>query len=128
MKNSAQMQATRTGHWAQFNYPHGHRGANPAFNNMPVEERPVTQEFAPGAEPPLAHRSVRKFPDWYKPYTFNYTSDGYLLLGLGTIMLFGYSYMNDICEQKGRSSRKIFKNRAGKFEFANRPCGNRKKA
>ena len=75
---------------------------------MPVEERPLNQEFTPGAEPPLAHRSVRKFPAWYKPYTFNYTSEGYLLLAFGVFALFGYSYMNDICEQKGRRSRKIF--------------------
>lgn len=48
------------------------------------------------------------FPDWYKPWTFNYTSDGYLLLGFGVMAIFGYSYMNDIKEQKGRRTRKVF--------------------
>ena len=65
---------------------------------MPVEERELDKEIAPGSEPPLAHRNVRKFPDWYKPYTFNYTSEGYLLLGFATMALFGYSYFNDIKE------------------------------
>ena len=51
---------------------------------------------------------MRKFPEWYKPWTFNYTSDGYMLLFFGVIGLFGYSYMNDIKEQKGRRYRKIF--------------------
>ena len=108
MKTTAESAATRTGHYAQFKYPHSHAGTNPAFNNMPVEERELG-EIKPGAEAPLAHRNVRKFPDWYKPYTFNYTSEGYLLLGYFTMFLFGYSYLNDICEQKGRRSRKVFK-------------------
>ena len=38
----------------------------------------------------------------------NYQSEGYFLLMLGGIALFGYSYMNDIKEQKGRKVRKIF--------------------
>ena len=54
---------------------------------------------------------MRVFPDWYKPYTFNYTSDGYMLLIFGVIGIFGYSYMNDILEQKGRKSRKIFESK-----------------
>ena len=52
---------------------------------------------------------MREFPAWYKPYTYNYTSDGYLLLFLGGFSLFGYSYLNDIKEQKGRKYRKTFK-------------------
>lgn len=32
-----------------------------------------------------------------------------MLLGFGTMALFGYSYLNDIKEQKGRKKRKIFK-------------------
>ena len=38
----------------------------------------------------------------------NYQGEGYFLLILGGIGLFGYSYMNDIKEQKGRKTRKIF--------------------
>ena len=62
----------------------------------------------PGAAAPVAHNSIRVFPDWYKPYGFNYHSDGYLLLFLGGMMLYGYSYTNDILEQKGRRERKVF--------------------
>ena len=109
MKNSAQTKAARNGNWAWFVYPHSHTGINPAYNNMPVEERDIDKDFKPGDNPPLAHRNVRKFPDWYKPYTFNYTSDGYLGLAFVVFALFGYSYMSDIAEQKGRRSRKIFK-------------------
>ena len=56
----------------------------------------------------MAHTAVRVFPDWYKPYGFNYQKDGYLLLFFGIVALYGYSYLNDIKEQKGRTSRKIF--------------------
>jgi hypothetical protein len=48
------------------------------------------------------------FPDWYKPYMLNYQSEGYLVLFLTGIFLFGYSYTNDIKEQKGRKQRKVF--------------------
>ena len=34
--------------------------------------------------------------------------DGWMLLFFGVFALFGYSYMNDIKEQKGRRSRRIF--------------------
>ena len=51
-----------------------------------------------GDSAPIAHNDVRVFPAWYKPYTFNYTSDGYMLLFFGGFFLFGYSYMNDIKE------------------------------
>ena len=52
--------------------------------------------------------NTRVFPDWYKPYMLNYTSEGYFALMLGVILLFGYSYTNDIKEQKGRKTRKVF--------------------
>ena len=61
-----------------------------------------------GAEAPLAHQDVRQFPAWYKPYTFNYSGDGYLVGMFAGILLFGYSYTNDIKEQKGRKSRQVF--------------------
>ena len=61
-----------------------------------------------GDTSPVAHQDLRKFPDWYKPYTFNYYGDGYLVLFFAGMLLYGYSYTNDICEQKGRRSRKVF--------------------
>jgi hypothetical protein len=48
------------------------------------------------------------FPAWYKPYSLNYQGEGYFLLFFGLVGLFGYSYMNDIKEQKGRKVRKVF--------------------
>lgn len=71
----------------------------------------MKRDFKEGDNAPLAHSTVREFPAWYKPYTFNYESDGYMLLGFGIMFLFGYSYMNDITEQKGRTSRKIFESK-----------------
>lgn len=56
------------------------------------------RNFKVGDSAPLAHQQVRVFPDWYKPYTYNYTSDGYMLLFFGVMGIFGYSYMNDIKE------------------------------
>ena len=101
-------QATRTGHFGQFRYPHSHSGTNNAFNNMPQIEQPRKEDFQVGDHAPLAHTNLRQFPDWYKPYTFNYTSEGYLLLAFGVFTLFGYSYFNDIKEQKGRRHRQKY--------------------
>jgi hypothetical protein len=56
------------------------------------------RNFKVGDSAPLAHQQVRVFPNWYKPYTYNYTSDGYMLLFFGVMGIFGYSYMNDIKE------------------------------
>ena len=51
---------------------------------------------------------MREFPDWYKPYGFNYQGEGWLLAFLGGFAVLGWSYMNDIAELKGRSSRKQY--------------------
>ena len=48
------------------------------------------------------------FPDWYKPYGFNYQGEGWLAVILGGLAVGGYSYFNDIKEQKGRKSRKTY--------------------
>ena len=61
-----------------------------------------------GDEAPLARQDVRKFPEWYKPYTLNYDGDGYLILMFSGLMIAGWSYTNDIKEQKGRKSLKVF--------------------
>ena len=81
---------------------------NNAYNNIPSVKPEINRDMQVGDAAPIAHNEVRVFPDWYKPWTYNYMSDGYLALFLGTFMLFGYSYMNDIKEQKGRRSRKVF--------------------
>lgn len=61
-----------------------------------------------GDQAPAAHVNTRVFPDWYKPYMLNYQSEGYFVLIVSVIFLFGYSYTNDIKEQKGRKQRKVF--------------------
>ena len=48
---------------------------------------------------------MRVFPDWYKPYRLNYEGDGYLVLLLGMFALYGYSYLQDIKQAKGRKTR-----------------------
>ena len=48
------------------------------------------------------------FPDWYKPYGFNYQGEGWLAVILGGFAVGTYSYMNDIKEQKGRKTRKQY--------------------
>ena len=106
MVNSSQAMASRN--FFKFEYPHSFSGTNNAFNNIPSKKQEVNRDLAVGAEAPLAHTDVRVFPEWYKPWTYNYMSDGYLFLFLGTFLLFGYSYINDIKEQKGRRSRKVF--------------------
>lgn len=61
-----------------------------------------------GDKAPYAHQNVREFPDWYKPYGFNYQGDGWLAVILGSLTLFGWSYLRDIKEAKGRRSRKVY--------------------
>ena len=61
-----------------------------------------------GQQAPLAHTNMREFPSWYKPYGLNYQGEGYTMLIFFGFAIFGYSYTNDICEQKGRNSRKVF--------------------
>ena len=51
---------------------------------------------------------MRVFPAWYKPYGYNYDADGYLVLFYAICTIYGFSYFNDIKEQKGRKSRKPF--------------------
>ncbi|TNV73021.1 hypothetical protein FGO68_gene17070 [Halteria grandinella] len=102
--------AAATRSFFQFNYPHSFMGVNNALNNTPKNDQypHIQREFKQGEHAPDAHVNQRKFPDWYKPYNANYTSEGYFLLGLGGLALFGYSYTNDIKEQKGRKQRKVF--------------------
>ena len=95
-KSQATTAASRR-YW-NFFHPHSFTGMNNAYNNAPTIRPEQKTNFNAGDSAPLAHDQVRQFPEWYKPYTFNYTSDGYLLLFLGVFALFGWSYKRDICE------------------------------
>eukprot|EP00347_Sterkiella_histriomuscorum_P022579 403337949 len=94
----------------QFNYPHSFRGTNNAYNNRPHNnEYPHIQRDLPvGANAPLAHQNTRKFPDWYKPYTWNYEKEGYFVVLLGGFALLSWSFFNDVKEVKGRVTRKVY--------------------
>ena len=105
-QKGAQSQASRAHH--HFMYPHSHMGANNAYNNFPVNEKNADRPTEAGTEAPIARADTRAFPDWYKPYTFNYSGEGYLALFFGVFCIYGYSSLGDICEQKGRKSRKTF--------------------
>ena len=95
----------------RFNYPHSHAGANSSLTNIPQDDvypRLKREGFEPGEKPELAHQNVRKFPDWYKPYGFNYMGDGWFLGLLSGMLVLGHFYMNDIREMKGRKTRKAY--------------------
>lgn len=109
MAQQSTMLATRSyPQYHQFTYPHGFMNTNSAYLHIPRNAVNAPQEFKVGDKAPLAHQDTRKFPEWYKPYQFNYFSDGYMLLGFFIMALFGYSYINDICQMKGRRQRKVF--------------------
>ena len=96
---------------SRFNYPHSFTGTNSALTNIPQKDvYPDLKRTGnqPGDKAQYAHQNIRVFPDWYKPYGFNYQGDGWLIFLLGSFGLLGYSYMNDIKEAKGRKSRRIF--------------------
>ncbi|CDW86834.1 UNKNOWN [Stylonychia lemnae] len=101
---------TMTRNMFQFNYPHTFQNVNNSHNNAPQKNNypNIKRNLAAGATAPDAHQNVREFPDWYKPYTLNYTSDGYLYAILGGFGVLGLCYFNDIKEMKGRKQRKIF--------------------
>ena len=68
----------------------------------------LPRDQQPGDRAPYAHQNVREFPDWYKPYGFNYDGHGWLVFILAGFAVGGYSYLNDIKEEKGRKSRKVY--------------------
>ena len=64
--------------------------------------------YEQGEKPQLAHQNVRVFPDWYKPYGFNYMGDGWFVFLFSGMIVMGTFYMNDIKEMKGRKTRKAY--------------------
>jgi hypothetical protein len=73
-----------------------------------INDKRINRDMKPGDHAPAAHVNTRVFPDWYKPYSLNYQSEGYFVFFLAGIFIFGYSFTNDIKEQKGRKTRKVF--------------------
>jgi hypothetical protein len=43
--------------WGRFEHPHSYNGVNPAFNNLPEEDRfeTILRDMKPGDKPPLAY-------------------------------------------------------------------------
>ena len=93
-----------------FNYPHSYTGVNSALTNVPQNEvyDQIPRQNQVGDKAQFAHQNTRQFPDWYKPYGFNYQGEGWLAFILVGFSVGAYSYFNDIKETKGRRTRKIF--------------------
>ena len=77
-----------------FPYPHTFNKANPAFLNIPHEDKypDIQREYTQGDLPQLAYQNVRKFPEWYKPYLWNYNGHGYLFLYFCVMALYTWTY------------------------------------
>ena len=84
----------------RFNYPHSYTGTNSSHTSIPQTDiyPEINRNMQPGDLAPYAHQNLRKFPDWYKPYGFNYMGDGWLLFFLAGFACLGWSYLNDIKE------------------------------
>ena len=106
--NQPALMATRS--QKTFNYPHTYGGVNSSLTNIPQKDvyLDIPRENKEGDLPQFAHQNVREFPDWYKPYGFNYDGNGWLVFILFSMTLGGWSYFNDIREQKGRKHRKVY--------------------
>ena len=87
-----------------FNFPHTFNKDNPAFLNLPQEDRyaSIPREYKAGDIPQLAYQNVRKFPDWYKPYLHNYYGHGYIILYFLMMGLYTWTYKKEIMMVKGR--------------------------
>ena len=93
-----------------FNYPHSFTGTNSTLTNIPQKDvyPNLPRDAKEGDLAQYAHQNVREFPDWYKPYGFNYMGDGWMIFLLCFMGALGYSYLNDIKEAKGRRTRKAY--------------------
>ena len=93
-----------------FNYPHSYTGTNSALTNIPQKDvyPEIPRDAQVGDQAQYAHQNVREFPAWYKPYGFNYMGEGWLIFLLSLFGIGGWSYMRDIKESKGRTSRKVY--------------------
>tara|TARA_B110000977_G_C10763892_1_gene371834 strand:- start:212 stop:541 length:330 start_codon:yes stop_codon:yes gene_type:complete len=94
----------------RFDYPHSHNGSNSALTNIPQKDMypELPRNANVGDKAQLANQNVRVFPDWYKPYGFNYQGEGWFAFFFLGTCVGGWSYMNDIKEMKGRKSRKVY--------------------
>jgi len=95
-----------------FNYPHSFKGQNTAYNYIPQKDNynQLQRKFKPGDKPVLAYPNTKEFPSWWKPYGTSYRREGWFVAVFGLILIYGYSYTNDIKQQKGRTSIKDFYN------------------
>ena len=95
---------------SMFYYPHSYSGTNTAFTDLPSKNMypEIDRNAAEGTLAPYAHQNVREFPDWYKPYNLNYLGHGWLAFFIFSVTLFGWRYLNDIKQWKGRKQRKKY--------------------
>ena len=93
-----------------FPFPHSFNKINPAFLNYPQEDKypTIKRTFEEGEGPQLAYQNVRVFPDYYKPYSFNYYGHGWISAYFFIIFLYGYTYQKEIKTVKGRKTLKKY--------------------
>ena len=108
MANQSAMLASRGN--KTFNYPHTFGGVNSSLTDIPQKDvyPDLPRKHQEGDLPHFAHQNVREFPEWYKPYGFNYFGHGWLAFILFSFSVCSYSYFNDIKMEKGRKKRKIY--------------------
>lgn len=77
-----------------FNYPHTYTGVNSSLTNIPQKDiyPDIPRDAQVGDKAHYAHQNTRVFPEWYKPYGFNYSGDGWLAFFLAAFFFGGWSY------------------------------------
>ena len=63
-------------------------------------------DLKPGSEAPLGYIGKKDFPDWYKPYTFNYYGNGFLIVAFLTGCFLAYCVTEETLSRMGRDSIK----------------------
>ena len=95
LKRSARPAPMLAARWeTRFDYPHSFQGSNSALTNIPQKNvyPDINRNAKPGDLPEFAQQNVRVFPDWYKPYGFNYSGEGWFVFILGGFAIGTYTY------------------------------------
>jgi hypothetical protein len=62
----------------------------------------VQVELKPGSEAPLGYIGKKDFPDWYKPYSFNYYGNGFLVVAFLSASFIAYCITEETLSKMGR--------------------------
>lgn len=61
-------------------------------------------DLKPGSEAPLGYVGKKEFPDWYKPYSFNYNGHGFLIVSVLTSCFLAYIVTKETLDKMGRDN------------------------